>query len=454
MFNRLRLRLTGLYLGVAIVLVALLGGAAYGLVNFYFESSTDLALQRRMAYEFREREVGLPTELAAADLAWESNQTRSEPGQGHEEGRDHREDSDSELAAITRLIVDRGGRPLAAPDGPVSGRVVYQPAIDTAATQGHDTRTIQLGNGSRLRLLTYRLDAGDESGSPVFIQLSRALANQDRILSSLLIGLLGLSAGSILVLGVGSWWLAGRSIRPAQQAWEQQQMFVANASHELRTPLTLLRASAETLQQNLAEGMYDVDENRTLLADMLSECDHTAHLVGDLMLLSRLDARQMKFDLVDIAMPDVLGEMERQARILAETRGVSLQVTRAVGVARGDLMRVRQVLLIVLYNALRHTSAGGTITLEAGPRGNRIDIQVSDTGSGIAPEHLPRIFDRFYQADAAHSTKGNSGLGLSIARALLEAQHGSIALESKVGTGTLVTISLPNAASSSLAIRR
>ncbi len=486
MFNRLRLGLSLLYLGAALALIALVGAGTYRLIDAYFQSTTDLALQHRMAHEFLRLGAPVSPELEAADRNWYATRAalipptpaRAAPARPTPQGGSHEEEAegegpggggaagqppldsanegsaedlyDGDLAAIFVLPLDTSGQLTAAP--PASLPLAPDGQAATAAlTGGSDWRTVNLGEGARVRLLTYRLPPGS---SPAILQLGRTLGDQDRVLQQLLLALLGLGAGSAVVLGGGSWWLAGRALRPAQAAWVRQQAFVANASHELRTPLTLLRASAETLQQNLAEGMYDVDENRTLLADMLSECDHTAHLVGDLMLLSRLDARQMKFDLVDIAMPDVLGEMERQARILAETRGVSLQVTRAVGVARGDLMRVRQVLLIVLDNALRHTPAGGTITLEAGPRGNRIDIQVGDTGSGIAPEHLPRIFDRFYQADAAHSTKGNSGLGLSIARALLEAQHGSIALESKVGTGTLVTISLPNAASSSLAIRR
>ena len=454
MFSRLRLRLTGLYLGVAILLVALLGGAAYGLVNFYFESSTDLAMQRKMAHEFRERQVALPSELGEADLAWEANQAGSPQEHGHTSVLTNDEDSEGELAAITLLIIDHEGNPLAPLDGPVFQRLAYQPAVDAAATQGRDTRTIQKSNGLRLRLLTYRLGPDEQSGQPVFIQLSRAMTDQDRILRSLLTGLMVLGAGSILILGAGSWWLAGRSIKPAQQAWEQQQMFVANASHELRTPLTLLRASAETMQQNFADGIFDADDNRTLLADMLSECDHTAHLVGDLMLLSRLDAGQMKFEISDIAIPDLLSEMERQARPLADARHVSLHVKCATGLARADLMRVRQILLILVDNALRYTPAGGTILLEAEPRGHMVEIRISDTGSGIAPEHLPHIFDRFYQADTSHTAKGNSGLGLSIAKALLEAQHGAIAVESAVGKGTCVTISLPSAVGGGSSARR
>ncbi len=137
-------------------------------------------------------------------------------------------------------------------------------AVAAAQARGSDWRTVRLKNGARVRLLTYHLDVSD---GPAVLQVGRTLTDQDRLLNQLLVGLLGLGGIGAVLLGAASWWLAGRSLIPAQQAWERQQAFVANASHELRTPLTLMRASAEVAQRGLPE----TDDRRALLGDVLQE---------------------------------------------------------------------------------------------------------------------------------------------------------------------------------------
>ncbi|HEX9371408.1 MAG TPA: HAMP domain-containing sensor histidine kinase, partial [Roseiflexaceae bacterium] len=272
-------------------------------------------------------------------------------------------------------------------------------------------------------------------------QAGRTLADQDRVLRRLLLGLLGLGGLSAVALTASSWWLAGHSLRPAQLAWERQQTFVANASHELRAPLTLLRASAEVAQRGLPAGDAD---RRALLDDVLHETDHMSRLVEDLLLLSRLDAHQIKVERQRIALPDLLADVQRQIGRVADDRGVGLNTSGAAGTVEGDPLRIRQVLLILLDNALRHTPRGGTIRIETRHYGHAVDIAVVDTGSGIAPEHLPHIFERFYRGDSTRTNESSgSGLGLSIARALVEAQHGHIAIASQPGQGTRVTVTLP-----------
>ena len=169
-------------------------------------------------------------------------------------------------------------------------------------------------------------------------------------------------------------------------------------------------------------------------------------LVQDLLLLSRLDAGRLELAHQRIALPDLLAEVLRQAGRLADERGISMTLATASGVAWGDPARVRQVLLILIDNALRHTRPGGAVQLAAEPQGHGVRISVADTGCGIAPEHLAHIFERFYRADNARgATGGGSGLGLSIAKMLIEAQGGQIAIESQVGKGTTVVVWLPAA---------
>lgn len=290
---------------MALLLVALVGGAAYGLLAYSFREATDLALRSRMAREFRRLQAPLPPELAAAEASWYAgrarplslarpSQERESEGHDEHEARERRqrlaeaeEASDSELGVIFVLPLDAQGRPLLNPN-PVPPPLAPDPAaVAAASVAGSDLRTVRLDDGTPVRLLTYRLPRSD---SPALLQVGRALGSQERLLGQFLVGLLALGGAVALALGAGSWWLAGRSLAPAQQAWERQQTFVANASHELRAPLTLIRASAEFGLRQVPSSEAGL---RRLLEDVLQETDHMARLVDDLLLLSRLDAGRL-----------------------------------------------------------------------------------------------------------------------------------------------------------------
>ncbi|MCJ7706223.1 MAG: ATP-binding protein [Anaerolineales bacterium] len=454
MFSRLHFRLTLLYLGAGFALTVLIGAGTYGLLRYYFGQTTDRALQHTMAYQFRLLGVQLPAELAAADSAWysgrpgllagpaptvttragESEEGEGSEAQGSQSEVPDEEAFDSELAAIFVLPLDSQGNLLSVGSAPLAP---VAEAAQAADTHGHDWRTLHQSDGTRVRLLTYRLPA---SNGPAALQVGRSLADQDRILRQFLVGLWMLSVPSLALLGAASWWLAGRSLQPAQQAWERQQAFVANASHELRTPLTLMRASAEVARRGLPEG----DDRRALLGDILQEVDHMSRLVEDQLLLARLDAGALKFEHSPIAVHDLLADVQRQFGRVAEEHGVQVSLDSAQSLILGDPTRLRQVVLILLDNALAHTPAGGAIRLQAKPRGHAVELVITDTGSGIAPEHLNRVFERFYRVEgAAEGQGGRSGLGLAIAKALTEAQQGEIRLESKPGQGTRVTLTFP-----------
>jgi signal transduction histidine kinase len=197
-----------------------------------------------------------------------------------------------------------------------------------------------------VRLLTYRLTRSD---GPALLQVGRTLRGQDEVLQRLLLGLAGVACGGIALLGWCSWWIAGRSLRPAQQAWERQQAFIANASHEIRAPLTLLRASAEVARQD-----YEPDDpRRELLNDVLDETDHMTRLVEDLLLLSRLDARRVSVEREPIALAPLFHELQRQVGRVAEKRGIRLQVDQPQVTVWGDRDHLRQVLLIVVAYSSR-----------------------------------------------------------------------------------------------------
>ncbi|MBI3966956.1 MAG: HAMP domain-containing histidine kinase, partial [Chloroflexi bacterium] len=387
--------MTLLFLVVGLALVGSVGGGTYGLLGYYFKATTELALKHKMAHELRVLGAAVPAELVTAEDAWYSLRNQALPGlpaarttsdgrrrEGEEHEREERdrdrrsedeaeeESYDGELAAVIVLPVGPDGRLVAGSD---SALISPEPtAVLAALRTGNDSRTVTLSDGRRARLLTY--PTGRANGI-VVLQLGRILTDQERILGQTLAGLLLLGGLSTIALTAGSYWLAGRSLRPTEQAWERQQAFVASAGHELRTPLTLIRASAEV---GLRYASSTSDEQRELWSDVLQECDHVARLVDDLVLLSRLDSGHLRLEPQRVALRDLVDELQRKVARLATERGIRFEVDAECCAVWADPERLRQVLLILLDNALRHTPSGGTIRLQAQSLGERVVIKVED----------------------------------------------------------------------------
>ena len=457
MFSHLRLRLTLLYFLAALALITLLTLATYQVVRLEFQASNDLSLRYRLAQQLQWQGFPLPPDLAEVGVQWQERggvmvEGGAAVGAPHEESEEENEredpalegspsDLDSFDADLAPLFVVSSAsqvlRPVAVnPNLPL--RTPYLPATEAALAKGRDLRTIALEDGSRVRLLTYRLPV---EGSAQVIQVGRALADQQRVLDRLLRFLAILGGAGALVLAWGSWWLAGRSLIPAQQAWEKQQAFIANASHELRAPLTLIRASAEVAQRDLPRE----DSRRPLLADILSEIDHMSSLVDDLLLLSRLDTGWLRMAIQDVRLEALFSEIDRSAgRVAAERRIRFVSAADPDLAVRADATRLRQVILILVDNALQYTPPGGLVELIARAAESLATIEVRDTGPGIDPANLPHVFERFYRSSSTGSDRG-VGLGLAIAKALVEAQAGRITLENGPSTGTVARISLPAA---------
>ncbi len=448
MLRSLRVRLSLLYLAASFTLVVLLGAATYGLLTLYFQRATDLALQYRMATEFRARGLPLTAALTAAEQAWLQDTNRSvNPGIGltpRSNGSDEEEGEGAVLPGAGQTGDEGDERydgslapVFVLPDGgslAISGQLIAADpaAINHARQTGSDLRTVKLSDDTHLRLLTYNIGGG------AILQVGRLLNDQDRLLSQYLFGLFILGSIASLLMAFASWVLAGRSIKPAQRAWDQQQQFISNASHELRAPLTLLRANADyALRTSSAE------ERKESLQDIVNDVDYMDRLVEDLLLLSRLDAHRLTLVDDPIAISELLGETARQVEKLAVAREVRVSVEEASGTVRGDRVRLRQVLLILLDNALRFTPSGGTVRLASHVSGRQVAITVMDSGSGIPPEHLSHIFERFYQVPGQEEAVRGNGLGLSIAKGLVEAHHGKISIASQPGKGTSVQVLLP-----------
>jgi len=226
-----------------------------------------------------------------------------------------------------------------------------------------------------------------------------------------------------------------------QASFEETRRFTADASHELRTPVALIRTAAEVALRR----SRSADEYRAALEDVLREAERTSALLQDLLTLARADAgvHSLERDTVDLG---ALVEGRRAAfGALCAQHGLELQLE--IGTAptvSGDRSALTRVVLILVSNAVAYTPAPGLVRVAVGEAGGDAFVDVSDTGIGIASEDLPRAFDRFYRADRARSRDaGGVGLGLSIARWIVEQHGGEIQLDSEPGHGCRVRVSLP-----------
>ncbi len=222
-----------------------------------------------------------------------------------------------------------------------------------------------------------------------------------------------------------------------------QQEFVANVSHELRTPLTTIKSYVEALVDN---PMDDMSLQHRFLRVVENETDRMVRLVQDLLILSRLDYQQVRWNKEWVDVKKLAEETFEQVAVELEEARLywSIQIPHDLPALFLDRDRIKQVLLNLLSNARQYTPPEGLITLRAVVEEGDVTVSIEDTGSGIPPEDLTRVFERFYRVDKTRSRDhGGTGLGLSIARQIIEAHGGRMQVESSVGQGTRVSFTLP-----------
>lgn len=220
--------------------------------------------------------------------------------------------------------------------------------------------------------------------------------------------------------------------------FQAQVRLSADVSHELRTPLTTIRGNLDLLRSGAASDPQELNEALTVID---GELDRMSRIVSDLLLLSQADAG-ISLRLEPVELDTVVLEVYRQARVIAD--GISIQLGHEdQALVEGDADRLKQLLINLVTNAIKHTSSGGRITLSLYRDHDWVRVMVEDTGRGIAPTALPHIFERFYRADEAAGQKG-TGLGLSIAQWIAQAHGGQITVESQLGQGSTFTLWLPN----------
>jgi two-component system OmpR family sensor kinase len=214
------------------------------------------------------------------------------------------------------------------------------------------------------------------------------------------------------------------------------QQFLTDASHELRTPLTVLRGYLDVLRRGVKD---DPKALENALETMHATVDKMVRLTNDLLDLSRLDlGRELNIEVVELN--SLCQSTVEAAQVMVKDRQLDFQPGPTAEI-RGDTQLLEQVLWNLLDNAIRHTATNGKIVVRVNRQDLNAYITVQDDGEGISPEHLPRIFDRFYRADPTRP--GGAGLGLAIVKAIIEAHNGEITLQSTPGSGTTVTIVFP-----------
>lgn len=318
-------------------------------------------------------------------------------------------------------------------------------------------------------------------GHPVNIILLTSLEDVHRILRTLAWVMMAVFPAVLLTAVTGGRWLANRALQPVgamtreareinardlsarvsvpetgdelqelAEAWNSLlsrieasvhsvRRFTADAAHELRTPVTVIRTSAELALRH----SRPAESYRQTLSSIEAETVHMTRLLDELLLLARGDAGQWKFRFETVFIDQLLRGLRRTIDPLAEVRGVSVewQIPAQSVMLRADEDAIRRVILILLDNAIQHSPSGGTVSVLLNGCGDSCQIEVSDGGEGIAPDDLPYIFDRFYRADSARTPGSGVGLGLSIARFIVESHGGEIeALPTLRGTRFRVTL--------------
>lgn len=228
-----------------------------------------------------------------------------------------------------------------------------------------------------------------------------------------------------------------------QASFEEMRLFSLNVAHELRTPLAILKGQSELALSSPPSA----DETQELVTSYLEETIRMSRIVDDLLMLAKAETGQLTMEREPVSMDRLVEDLHEDGTILAGSKGLLLRLGQVdPAVVIGDAARLRQLFRILLTNALQYTDTGGEIRLTCQSHDARVKVSIEDSGIGIPPESVDRIFERFYRVDQARTrVKGGSGLGLALARWIVDAHHGTISVRSDVGKGSTFTVDLPAA---------
>jgi len=414
-FERLRRRLTLINAGALVVVVAMLAVGAFLVTNKLLldqEQGPLRAVATQAAQEYAER--------GPVSFQFEHG--------GYQ------------LSGDFYVLWDPRGSLLFNP-GSLASAALRPTAMQVAKSGTPDFAEIDLPSGDLLVYslpVTYQDQARGSRGAAV-LQVGRSLASVTRSESALIPVLGGVALAGLVLSLVAGWVLAGRALVPIENAFDRQRQFVANASHELRTPLSVIDAAVQLLRRH---PQATIAENDDVFESAAQELARMRRLVEDLVTLARSDSGRLDLQVTEVDCEALVQRLIADLEPLAREHGSNLL---AGTIARGRLLadpdRLRQLLLILIDNALTHTPAHTTVRIGAERHGRDLLITVSDDGPGIAPQERERALERFHRLGAGRTSSG-SGLGLAIAQGLAEAHGGRIKLLDN-RPGLRVDVTLP-----------
>jgi signal transduction histidine kinase len=339
------------------------------------------------------------------------------------------------------LVLDAAGALVANPSGVTLVGLPDVAAVQAAQANGSDLRTVE-AEGTRVRLLTEPIQS--QGVTVGWLQTGIVLTLHDRQSQALVLAILVVGAIGLVGAGLATLWITGRALVPIRAAFETERRFVADASHEIRTPAAVIRSSAEVLQR---EDLV-APPGRPLVADIVGEADRLGRLVEELLALAASEQGTLAIETAPVDLVELVRTAVRRVTPLAQDRGLRLTGPDPGAVAipaDGDADRLLQVLMILIDNALRHSPAGGTVSVGAGRSSpQRARIEVLDQGSGVPPEMREKIFEPFARMPASRSrADAGSGLGLAIARRLVELHDGTLQVEDGPLGGACFVLELP-----------
>ncbi|HET7181944.1 MAG TPA: HAMP domain-containing sensor histidine kinase [Candidatus Limnocylindrales bacterium] len=346
---------------------------------------------------------------------------------------------------------DNAGKAVQLNRGPV-GLIAGLPQLDgiqasRTAADGRNvwTGTVDLGaTRVPVRILTQKVRY-QADGQTYFLQALQDRSTEVSTLEALLIVLV-IGGGIVVLVAVAFGTVyARRALVPIRESLAAQRIslrhqreFAADASHELRTPLTVIRSSVEYLRRHAEQPVAEVGD---ALVDIDAEVSHLTSLVEDLLLLARSDSGAITLERVPLHLDEVATDAAAALGKQAEAAGVRLEVDPEPAPLVGDALRLRQLVTILVDNAIRHSPTGGTVRVTVRPAGAGASLTVDDAGPGVAAEHRARVFDRFWQAPGAPD--GGTGLGLAIARWIAEHHDGSITVGASDLGGARFAVAFP-----------
>ena len=258
----------------------------------------------------------------------------------------------------------------------------------------------------------------------------------------LFLSLIIVNGGIFFIVGFLSYFLAGKTLRPIQEMIEEQNRFISDASHEFRTPLTALKSSLEV---NIRDKNLSIEDAKKIMSESIKDVNNLQMLSDSLLQLSQYEKPKMNIQFEKISLKQLINESIKKIEVLAKNKNIKIKNTVINGNLKGDKYGLTDLFVILLDNAIKYSKEKSVVVISTKKIDHSVSISIEDNGIGIDKKDIPHLFDRFYRSDLARSKKkvNGYGLGLSIAKKIVDQHKGSIKIISKVKKGTTVTIVLP-----------